>query len=189
MSNMTSFFAPLFAAIVVFWVLSRLVVSRAYEHRVASEIGSGQLEFAPNKRNKVAAAIFIALLAYAAISQVVNGFSHPVALIGAAFWLVIAATILCAFPGTIIADSRGLRQVFWLWKKKPVAWKDVRAVDIDEKNERVTIRSVSGTKIIHTRQLPDKTRLLTEVAKRCGDKLPAELRAKTETEHKTIACA
>jgi hypothetical protein len=172
MTNMISLFLALFGAIGVFWVLSRLVVSPAYVHRSAREFENGQLEFAPNKRNYVAAILFVALLVYSGISSFVTSLGSPFAMIAALLWVAIAAAILSGFPGSILADGEGLQQVYWLMKKKHIAWADVSKVVIDGKRERVTIVGPGRAKIVFTRQLPDKERLLAKLGKHCADKLP-----------------
>ena len=173
---MISLFLALFGAIGVFWVLSRLVVSPAYVHRSAREIENGELEFAPNKRNHVAAIIFVVLLVYAGISSFVTSLGSPLAMIAALVWVAIAAAILSGFPASILAGGEGLQQVYWLLHNKHIAWADVSKVVIDEKRERVTIVGRGSAKIVFTRQLPDKARLLAKLAKHCADKLPTGAR-------------
>lgn len=179
MINMVRFFAPILGSIALVWILSRMVVSSADEHRQAREIGDGGLEFAPNKRNHVAAVLFVALLAYLSISLAVISLNSPIVLVGAAFWLVLALLVLAAFPASIRVGDEGLQQVYWLWKNKRIAWKNVSKITIDEKRNRLTITGQSRARIVFTRQLPDRSRLLAELEKHCGDKLPAEARPKS----------
>jgi hypothetical protein len=174
MTNLVFAFVPIFASILLVWVLSRLSVSTADEGRPLSETGNGQLEFAPNKRNYVGVIGLVALLVYMSVSLAIANFSSTACLLGAALWLAIALFILAVFPGSIRVSSDGLQQVYWLWKSKRIAWQDVSKILIDEKRQRVTIIDRKGTKIAHIRQLPDRARLLSEFAKYCGDKLPKE---------------
>jgi hypothetical protein len=184
MNNVVLIFVPFFASIVLVWILSRIIVSAADKNRQAREIGNGQLEFAPNKRNHVAAILFIGYLVYMSVSLAFTGLSSIGAEIGTAFWLVIAFMLVAAFPASIVVSDEGLRQVYWL-RKKSIAWKDVTKVVLDEKRNRVTIKG-KGAKIVFTRQLPDKTRLLAELATRCPDKLPAEAK-QYKAEEKVVA--
>jgi hypothetical protein len=172
MNNVVLIFVPFFASIVLVWILSRIIVSPADKSRQAREIGNGQLEFAPNKRNYVAAILFVAYLVYMSVSLAFTSLLSIGGGIGTAFWLSIALILVAAFPASIVVSDEGLRQVYWL-RKKSIAWKDVTKIVLDEKRNRVTI-SGKKAKIVFMRQLPDKARLLAELARRCPGKLPAE---------------
>jgi Bacterial PH domain len=173
MNDVVLVLVPIFGSIVFVWVLSRIIVSAADEGRQAREIGNGQLEFAPNTRNYVAAILFVAYLAYMGASVGFSNFSNVAGEIGLAFWLTIALILIVAFPASIVVSDEGLRQVYWL-RKKSIAWTDVSKVEIDEKRNRVTIAGQRGAKIVFMRQLPDRVRLMAELEKHCADKLPAE---------------
>ena len=173
MNDVALIFVPIFGSIVLVFVLSRIIVSKADESRHAREIGNGQLEFAPNRRNHVALVLFVAYLVYMSGSLLFTSISTVVGQIGSAFWLLIALILLAAFPGSVIASNEGLQQVYWLRKKRKIAWTDVSRIAIDEKRNRVTITG-KGAKIVFMRQLPDKARLIAELGRHCGDKLPAE---------------
>jgi hypothetical protein len=177
--TLISIFAPILCAILLVWVLSRLIVSKADEDRQAREVGNGQIEFAPNRRSYWGVYLFVAFLAYVTLSMVVNGLKEPGNLIGAGLCTVLALIVLAAFPGSILVSGDGVRQVYWLWKNKRVDWKDVARIAVDEKQGTVTITGARGTKIVHTRQLPDRTRLLEELQKHCGEKLTAKPGQKT----------
>lgn len=174
MKDVSYIFVPIFGTIALVWVLSRIIVSSADESRLAQEIGNGRLEFAPNKRNYVAMSLFVALLVYMSGSLLLTSISTVAGQIAFAFWLLIALILLAAFPGSVIASDEGLQQVYWLGKKKNIAWKDVSKVAINEKRNRVTITGKDKVKIVFMRQLPDRARLVAELGKHCGDKLPAE---------------
>jgi hypothetical protein len=176
MTNVIFIFLPIFGSIAVVWVLSRIIVSPADESRKAQYIGNGQLEFAPNKRNYVAVVLFVAYLLYMSVSLIFTSLSTVAGQIGAAFWLAIALILVASFPASILLTGEGLQQVYWLRKKRIIVWKDVSEIAIDEKRNRVTIKGNGGAKIVYTRQLPDKTRLMAELEKYCGDKMPAEAR-------------
>lgn len=173
MNDVVLLFVPIFGSIVLVFVLSRLIVSSADESRRAREIGDGQFEFAPNKRNYIAAVLFVGYLVYVSISLVVTGLSTAAGEIGTALWLAIALFLVAAFPGSIVVSDQGLQQKYWL-RKKRMAWKDVGKVVLDEKRNRVTIAGRGGIKIVFMRQLPDKARLMAELGKHCPDKVPAE---------------
>lgn len=166
---------PMVAMIVLVWVLARMVVSTADASRKARLV-DGQLEFAPNRKNFVATPIFVALLVYLGVTMLESSMPHRISIFGTAFWLVLAGVILTAFPATILMNENGLKQMYWFWKPRQIAWKDIEAITFDEKKQKLTIKGQGGTKIVHTRQLPDRARLIAELEKHCEDKLPAESR-------------
>jgi hypothetical protein len=185
MPNVISVFTPLAGLIVLVWILSRLILANADEGRQASA-RDGQLEFAPNRRSFVAAAILVALLVYMGISLAVMNSGSIAGLVGAAFWILCAALILAAFPGSILFGDEGLQQVYWLWRRR-IAWTDISKIEIDEKRKKVTITGRRGARIAHLRQLPDKARLLEELGKHCGDKLPAAVRQEVRARQDMVA--
>jgi hypothetical protein len=170
--TLIALFAPILCAILLVWVLSRLIVSKADEERQARGTGKGQIEFAPNRRNYWGVCLFVAFLLYIALTMALDGLQAPGNFLGTAFCLSISLIILAGFPASILVSGDGLEQAHWLWKNKHIAWRDVAKIAIDEKKHTTTITGRSGTKIVHTVQLPDKTRLLDELQKHCGEKMP-----------------
>lgn len=165
---------PMVAMIVLVWVLARIVVSAADASRRVRQV-DGQLEFAPNRKSFVATPIFVALLVYLGVTMLMSHMSAPIRVLGACFWLLLAGVILAAFPATILADENGFKQMYWFWKPRKIAWKDVDTVTFDEKKQKLTIKAQGGTKIVHTRQLPDRVQLVAELEEHCEGKVPAEL--------------
>ena len=80
------------------------------------------------------------------------------------------ALMLAAFPAAIVADENGIEQVFWLRGRKRIAWKDSLAVEVNEKKHEIRIKGRNGVKIVHARQLPDRSRLLTEFEKHAPER-------------------
>lgn len=78
------------------------------------------------------------------------------------------------FPGTIVITADGLEQVHWLWKNKLIQWSEIEEINTGEKSRAVTITATNGTKIVHSRQLPDRPRLLFELKQHCGENLPPD---------------
>jgi hypothetical protein len=165
---------PMLVMIVLVWVLARIIVSVADKTSKARQVDD-QLQFAPNRKSFVATPAFVALLVYLGVTMLMSSMPATVRFAGAGFWLLLAGVILTAFPGTILADEKGLKQVYWFWKPRQIAWKDVDTVTFDEKKERLTINAQGGAKIEHTRQLPDRARLIAEIEKHCEGKVPADL--------------
>ncbi|HSZ16549.1 MAG TPA: hypothetical protein VK764_05575 [Terracidiphilus sp.] len=172
--NLMGMFLPFMGAFVVLLVLSRLIVSAADEERKALETENGRLEFNPNRRGYWGVYLFIACLGYVVLASFLNGIKSGIA--PAFFCAGFIALLLLAFPGSVIVDKNGLGQIYWLRGEKRIAWSDVSKVSLDEKKREVTIVGKFGTKIVHTRQLPDRERLLQELKSHCSEKLPAELK-------------
>ncbi len=167
--------APLLTVILLVWFLARIVVSPADAGRPARQI-DGEIEFAPNKRSIVATPVFVGFLVYLGVAMFMSHLPSLVGVFGAGFWLILAALILTTFPATLFASDEGLKQTFWLGKTRRIAWKDVSQVIYDENKHRLTIKGQGRTKVVHTRQLPSRSRLIEELEKHCEDKVPAELR-------------
>jgi|SRR5579871_2226763 len=170
--------APLLTIVLLVWFLARIIVSPADAGRTARQV-DGDIEFAPNKRSIVATPVFVGFLVYLGVMMFMSHLPSFVGIFGAGFWLLLAALILMTFPARLFLNNEGLKQTFWLGKTRRVGWKDVSQVLYEEKKHRLTIKGQGGTKVAHTRQLPDRARLIEELEKHCEDKVPAELR-KTE---------
>jgi hypothetical protein len=109
-----------------------------------------------------------------AIDYLRHGLGNPwEALIGASFGLG-ALAFLIELPATIVAGSDGLEQVYWFRRNKRIGWGEIVEINTGEKSRVVTITGADGTKIIHSRQLTDRPRLLLELKRHCGDNLPPD---------------
>jgi hypothetical protein len=95
-------------------------------------------------------------------------------LIIAAILGILAMMFIFTFPETIVVTDNGLEQISWLWKKKQIRWADIVEINTGEKSRTVTITGADGTKIVHSRQLPDRSRLLMELRVHCGENLPSD---------------
>ncbi len=175
MKNLILAIAPLMTIVLLVWFLARVIVSPADAGRPARQI-DGEVEFAPNKSSIVATPVFVGFLVYLGVTMFMSHLPSFVGIFGAGFWLLLAALILMTFPATLFANEEGLKQRFWLGKTRLVAWKDVSHVVYDENKHRLTIKGKGRTKVVHTRQLPDRSRLIEELEKHCEDKVPTELR-------------
>ncbi|MGA7857393.1 MAG: hypothetical protein WCA11_05685 [Terracidiphilus sp.] len=158
---------PLFCSIVLCWIAALLVVSEADKDRPARETESGRIEFLPNRRSYWGIYVIIAVLSY----PIAAGFISAVGS-GTGAWLVslcmgFILLLLISFPGSIILTAEGLEQNYWVGRRKRIAWNDVVGFEIDKKGKKVTIRAKNGPKIVHTRQLPDRERLMTELEIHC----------------------
>lgn len=146
----------------------------ADKHRKAKPLSAGGIELAPNRRAYYAWCLIIAYLTYVTIHRFVHASGKPFNLLIAACFAALTVMIATVFPSTIVVATGGLEQVFWLRKNKRLLWSDIVEINTGEKSRLVTITGADGTKIVHSRQLPDRTRLLKEIKTRCEDNLPAE---------------
>lgn len=173
--NLMGLFIPLFVAIAVLLVLAKLIVSGADEDRQAIETENGQLEFTPNRRSYWGVYLFLACLAYGVVGNVVVGIRSSADLAAPAFCIAFAILLLSAFPGSIVIDKNGIEQKYWLRGRKRVAWHEISKVTIDEKRGELKIKGTNGTKIVFSRQLPDRARLQLELERHSSEKAPARV--------------
>lgn len=148
------------------------ILGNASKHRKASVSSTGRIEFAPNRRAMAAWIILAAFLVYLVPVQFRDLGGKWLSVASAAGFALVAIGIVTSFPGTIVIDSEGLQQTFWLWKNKRIRWANIIEINTGEKSRTVTIAGADGTKIIHSRQLPDRPRLLRELKQHCGEQLP-----------------
>ena len=173
--NLMGLLIPLFIAVAVLLALAKLIVSGADEDRQASETESGQLEFTPNRRSYWGVYLFLACLAYGVVGNVVVGIRSAADLAVPAFCIAFVILLLAAFPGSILIDKTGIEQVYWLRGRRRIAWHEISKVTTDEKRGELKIKGTDGTKIVFSRQLPDRARLQLELQKHSGEKAPARV--------------
>jgi hypothetical protein len=171
--------APFFCVLIVFWIAARVAVADAAKDRTATERENGRIEFFPNRQCFWGIYVILAFISYPILVFIATGFKSPVGL-----WLVSLCSgcillLLMSFPGSIYINGDGLEQSYWVGRKKRIQWKHVAWISIDEKKKRVTIKGSNGDKVVHTRQLPDKARLVAELRIHCPTKMPAEAELKT----------
>lgn len=171
--NVLSVMAPFFALILLFWFATRLVVGDADTNRMAKETNDG-IEFLPNPRSYWGLYIIVAMLVYPLIADTVRGFKIAQDLPVVSLCLGFVLFLLTTFPGSIVANDEGLLQTYWFGGNKRVAWNNVSGFEIDRKRKRVIVKARNGAKIVHTRQLPDKNRIIGEIEMHCPGQLPAD---------------
>ncbi len=157
-------------AIAVFWSFS----GSADRQRKAKSLLDGGIEFTPNRRSYWAWALVVAYLIYAIVRRLMHINAGWLNLDIAITFAGLAVMIAFPFPSAIHITDGGLEQISWLWKNKRIRWGDIVEINTGEKSRTVTIAAADGTKIIHSRQLPDRARLLMEIKHYCGESLPAD---------------
>ncbi len=166
--NILIMMLPIFGSILVCWIAALMVISEADKNRLAVESKNGRIEFLPNARSYWGVYVIIAVLCYPVVTGVISQIHS-----GSGAWLVslcmgFIMLLLISFPGSIDVTSEGVEQNYWVGRRKRLAWRDVVGFEVDKKNKRVTIRAKSGPKIVHTRQLPDRERLMAELEIHCS---------------------
>jgi hypothetical protein len=169
--DFVGFFLPQIGALLLLLLLAKMIAGKADEGREARTEG-GRIEFTPNRRSFWAVYVFIASIAYVVLASLLQGLKSGVSLAVPAIGIGFVLFLLMAFPATIVVDDEGMEQVFWLRGRKRIAWRDVSKSTVIEKTGEVKITSKSGVKIVHTRQLPDRARLLAEVENHSRESVP-----------------
>lgn len=154
-----------------------IYLSAADKQSKATCTKQGRLEFAPNKRSAWAWLLMIAYTAYSVSATAMHLRHAPWSLldvIGAAGVVIVLAMLVAEFPGTIVVTADGLEQIHWLSRNKHIRWDEIKEINTGEASRTITITAASGTKIVHSRQLPDRPRLLLELKQYCGNNLPPD---------------
>lgn len=146
-------------------------------NRAAKETGEGTIVFELDQLTYWAWLGLFVYLLYAIVIQFGGGPFRMVSVWVSLLLAAIALGLMLPFPETISVGPDGVVQEirFWL-KKKKMSWGDVREIRLEKKSRLLIVEGADGTKIVHTRQLPDRDRLLEELYKHCGEKVPVELR-------------
>jgi hypothetical protein len=146
----------------------------ADKQRKGTVLPDGGIEFTLNSRAYFAWALVVAYLIYATVRRLIDFHSGWFNLYIAVMLGGLAVLIAFPFPAAILVTSDGLEQISWLWKNKRIRWKNIVEINTGEKSRTVTVTAADGTTIVHSRQLPDRERLLMEIQRYCGDNLPTD---------------
>jgi hypothetical protein len=87
---------------------------------------------------------------------------------------LMALSFLFSLPGTVVVSDDGVEQIYWFRRHKRICWMDIVEIESGPRDLLVTITGADGTKIVHSRFLADRPRLLLELKRRCGDELPPD---------------
>lgn len=172
--NVLMAFVPLIVAIAFLWISARMIVAAA-DGNLEARVSGDSTFYEPNRRNFWGIYLFSAGMAYGAIAALLSGLNSPSSVITFVFCLGFSFLLFAVFPGTIVSSPTGLEQRYWLAKTRRIAWSDIKSVDINEKKNLLTVYSVAGAKIQHTKILPERQRLIAELREHCASKLPASM--------------
>jgi hypothetical protein len=140
----------------------------------AKDLGDGRVEFSPDPLTYCAWPLIALLPAWAAINELRRGSSDWSQLMGSVVVLLLAATEMFSFPGTILVSQEGIEQHFWLRGEKRIRWGDVAEIKEQGTRGPLTIHASDGTRVDFSGRLPDRPRFLAEIEKYCRGNLPPE---------------
>lgn len=147
--------------------------------RPATELGDGRIEFRPKKIAYSAWLMIVVFLAYETTELFLHSQWKPLNLAIAICLGFLTLAFLHSFPGTVVITDDTIQQIFWFRRNKRVGWEYIVEINTGGKSRTVTITDADGNKIVHSNQLPDRSRLLREIEKHCGDNLPPDFPAGT----------
>ncbi|HTW60340.1 MAG TPA: hypothetical protein VMD55_00955 [Terracidiphilus sp.] len=84
-----------------------------------------------------------------------------------ALFPVLFVHALVSFPGSIVMQTEGIEQVYWLRSNKKIRWMEISAIRRSDKGREITIVGTDGTEIVHSRRLADQPRFLRELRAHC----------------------
>lgn len=158
-----------------FWVaLALLIVSMVSNRSPAAVRSSGKVEFAPRWFG-VWALIYVAIrMGFITWGYLRHGLGEPLTFVTGALLGLASIGLVLALPGTVLVSDSGLEEVLWFWRNKRIRWEDIAEINTEKKGSAVTVIGADKTKIIHSGRLPDRPRFLLEIARHCGENLPAD---------------
>jgi len=158
----------------LFWcALAWMLIDIVLKRRRARIISEGRIEFTPSRLTIWAWPFMIGFMASPAARDLMHSRGNSWDLLILACLGLAALGLLFLFPGTIVVNSDGLEQFYWLRRNKRIQWKDIEEID-SETSSRVNILGADGTKIVHTLFLGDRPRFLLELKQHCGEELPPD---------------
>ena len=140
----------------------------------AKELSDGRVEFPPSQWTLMIWPLLVVYSAYRVIMRLEHRHASQADLISIAILGFAFLEHLISFPGTVAVTRDGLEQIYWFRKTKYVRWSEIVEINTGDKIARIEITGTDGTKIIHSKNLADRARLMLEIKQHCGDNLPPE---------------
>jgi len=162
--------ANLISALLLAWMHLR----GSNRARSAKDIGDGRVEFSPDLLTYFAWPLIVFLPAWAAINELRRGSGEWWHLMTPMVLLLLTASEMFSFPGSIVVSHDAIEQHFWLRGEKRIRWGEITEIREPGMSGALTITASDNTKIIFSNRLPDRTRLLAEIEKYCRGNLPQE---------------
>jgi hypothetical protein len=159
----------------LFWgALAWIVFGMKGNRRPARDLSDDRIEFAPHWLTIWVWLFIIAFMAVPGMEHVLQRQGNPWEIVFLTCLGFGALSIIIDFPGTIVVTRDGLEQFYWLRKRKRIFWKEIVEIETCVQNDAVKITSLNRTKIVHYYLLADRSRLLLELKRHCGEELPPD---------------
>jgi hypothetical protein len=159
----------------LFWgALAWIVFGLFGNRRSARVLKNGRIEFAPHWLTIWAWLFILGCIAMSASKGFLQGQGSLWHFVYFTCLGLAAFGILIDYPASIVITNDGIVQVYWLRRNKRICWEDIVEIESGPKDRLITIIGADGTKIVHTRFLADRSRLLLELKQHCGENLPTD---------------
>lgn len=140
----------------------------------AKDLSDERVEFSPDPITYFAWPLITLLPAWVAIHELRRGLGDWSQLMAPAIILLLAASQMFSFPGSIVVSQEGIEQHFWLRGQKRIRWGEVTELKEGRANSSLTITASDSTRIDFSGRMPDLPRFLAEIEKYCSGNLPPE---------------
>jgi hypothetical protein len=165
----------LWAAHLLFWIALAIMLFGSFcDRRSAKVLKNGRVEFSPNWAVVCAGMLVYLRMLHIAVDFLKHGTGKPWDFATGALLGVAVVASLFEFPGTIVITSESVAQIYWFRRNKRIRWEEIVEINSGVKDRLVTIRGKDETKIVHSRFLADRSRLLEELKTHCGENLPPD---------------
>ena len=162
--------AEIFFWILLFWMFW----GRDGKRGSARALSGDRIEFAPDRISFGGWLLLVVSLVFSIAHRLMNFHEKQWDLLTVTLLGLYVIVFLVSFPASIIVSGEGLEQVYWFRPRKCIRWNEIVEIESGPKDRLVTITGANGTKIVHTRFLADRARLLVEIRRHCGEELPPE---------------
>jgi hypothetical protein len=158
-----------------FWILLFWMFWGRDGKRGSARVLSGdRIEFAPDRISFWGWLLLVASLVFSIVHRLMHFHEKQWDLLTVILLGLYAIGFLVSFPASIIVSGEGLEQVYWFRPRKRIGWSEIVEIEFGPKDRLVTVTGSNGTKIVHTRFLADRARLLQEIRRHCGEELPPD---------------
>lgn len=170
--------AMILGILALVWAVPAILIWQIYyskgNRNAAIVLSDGRIEFPPTQWQFVIWPFVSGYSAYAVFSFTQHHQWSVWNLILICTLLAAAFEELRGFPGTIAITREGLEQMYWLRRNAFIPWNTIVEINTGAKIKIVTIKAADGAKIVHTRNLADRPRLLKELKRYCSNQLPPD---------------
>ncbi len=159
--------ANLVAAIVVVWLFHVRDAGR----RPARVLSDGRIEFTPDSLTFPALLLLEVPVIWYCIRTLQHGIAFGWSLLPVAPTVIVGWTALVhlvSFPGTVVVTRDELEHLYWFLPNKQLRWTDIREI---RSVGDLKITGSDGTVIVHSMELADRERRMSEIRRYCASEL------------------